>query len=282
LKRQGYSIGSRSPDSSLVPFLLDGLSVNVVVKTSFEKSDEATKIVAELCNQYPIYLNVVRFLKTFAAIYVERFPREDKCAIAPGSFFYCVSAAVALDLLSEGPREMYAMSSIKVASGVKIDFLEALKKICHFIGEAKYLQYELFGRLSASTKFENPTIRENFNKLFRALLAHLEVGSLPADFHARIIPSNRGDAVRRLLEISIGAEQEREQILREKKAEEEMQRIEYIKQKERALSQSRFDYNSDDDDNRGDGCDFTSPSGKRYFDYTDYYMSDEFDEDWGD
>ena len=39
---------------------------------------------------------------------------------------------------------------------------------------------------------------------------------------------------------------------------------------------------TDDDDDDHDSGGYTASNGKTYVDYTDYYMSDDYDEDWHD
>jgi len=173
----------------------------------------------------------------------------------------------------------------------EVSYEEAIKMVAKFIGEDKYMDHkkilENFA-IDPAKKFQSSKAREIFNRCFRALVVQLEKGIPLPSFSACSIPPNKPIAL--LLSLTKDEEEERERIGKEKEAEE--QRIAQQKRElamqtmlsSMSLSQKYYSrgYDSDDSDDSDDYSGYVGSNGKRYIDYSEWYESDSYDEDWHD
>jgi len=223
-------------------------------------------------------LDTVRFLKLFASTYLERFPRGDYGykPIYPGSHFYAVVAAIALDIIENNRQHL------------DLQYSDAIKAVASFIGEGLYVAHtKKLGEfeINLSNKFGTTKDMETFNRSFRALVAHIEqVVPLPGmDVHS--VPALK--PIQALLELTKESELHREQKKEKERLEQEQERLEKEKARYKQalelaekLQRTSFYDKSDDSDDYDGG--FYASNGKTYNDYSEWYESDSYDEDWHD
>jgi len=196
LRSQGIVVGSRSARSPIVPFHISSegqtISVNALV-VSYDRGAEGQEVLSKISRSVGYYADVVRFFKTFATIFVDRFPDNHRSpAVAPGSYFYNVSVALACGHVS-------GKYPYDVVFPLAYTYEEAIKLTCNFIGNNIYDAHSgAYIRFGAVVKFGSQAIKEHFNKLFRSLLAYVNSGRIPAGLSASPHLSDRSTVVNAL------------------------------------------------------------------------------------
>jgi len=211
---------------TLIEFSVSDITVNLVLNDASPTGPDTSARMRTLSSASPVFVKIVRFLKTVGSLYVDRFPSSsNRSAVIPGSYFFPAAAAICFGTIggSGYGYRSHSLSSIPLAS---VEYVEGVKRVCHFIGSGDYKNYgSKFDFLEISlARFTDSFYQRKFEKVFQRVLMCIEQGTIPAELSLRSRPS-RAHALSQL-ELLVATQEKKKEEEEREKIEREMRRRE--------------------------------------------------------